>query len=53
MFTVSIGNLTEVISKSGDFLNPKLARRDQLWLVRGVLDKGWAWDKGWHGSRQA
>src|SRR5216683_7471688 len=42
MFTESVGDLTEVILKSGDFLNPALARRGQLWLVRGVLYKGLA-----------
>jgi hypothetical protein len=41
MFTASVGNLTEVILKSGDFLNPELARCDQLWLVKGVLSRAW------------
>jgi hypothetical protein len=41
MFTASVGNLTEVILKSGDFLNPELARCDQVWLVRGVLSRAW------------
>jgi hypothetical protein len=43
MLTASVGDLTEVILKSGDFLNPELARRDQLWLVRGVLYKSLVW----------
>jgi hypothetical protein len=42
MLTASVGDLTEVILKSGDFLNPELAQGGQLWLVRGLLDKGLA-----------
>jgi hypothetical protein len=32
-------NWLEVISKSGDFLNRKLARRNQVWLVRNAFYK--------------
>jgi hypothetical protein len=45
MFTASLGDLVEVILKSGDFLSPGLARRDQLWLVKGVLYKAWRGDR--------
>jgi hypothetical protein len=41
IFTASVGNLTEVILKSGDFVNPELAGCDQLWLVKGVLSRAW------------
>src|SRR3954468_15568645 len=29
----SVGNSMEVISRSGKFLNPRVARRNQIWLV--------------------
>jgi hypothetical protein len=31
--------LLEVILKSGNFPNRPLARRNQVWLVRGMFDK--------------
>jgi hypothetical protein len=34
-----VGNLLEVILKSGNFANRPLARRNQLWLVRDGQDK--------------
>src|SRR5512138_3399452 len=39
MLTASFRDGLEVILKSGYFLNRKLARRGQLWLVRDGFDK--------------
>jgi hypothetical protein len=44
MLATKVGDLLEVILKSGKFLNHWLARRNQVWLVRGVLYKAAA---GW------
>ena len=59
MLTASFRDRLEVILKSGNFLNRKLARCNQLWLVRDRFYKAmrraepdvfqWAasWPEGW------